>query len=194
MRFQRTVKPGKYPPYFSINITSKDKFCFLIFYTWNEDKGEPKSRVIFTRNDEDFLKWLFEFINVFGIQPIAQNEYIKERIEILIQEEGLTEKIKWAGNFSQSKEEVEISKQEWASYKFTVEDIIEWVENYHPGFSERTFRFYQSKGLIPKTKERKGKHKVYREQTINDILRIIDLQAEGKTLKQIKEIMINDTK
>lgn len=190
----RLEKQGKHPPYFGISITTKDKFCFLIFYAWDEKKLEGKTREIFPRNDEDFLKWLFEFINVFNIQPIAQDEYIKERIENLIQKEGMAEKIKWDGKFSQSKEETENFKKTMASYKYTVEDIIQWVENYHPGFSTRTFRFYQSKGLIPKTKERKGKHKVYREQTIKDILRIIDLQAEGKTLKQIKEIMINDTK
>jgi len=190
----RKATPEKTPPHVSINVTRKNKFEFIIFYIWNEEREVYRTRTIFTRDDDDFLMWMFEFINVFNIQPIARDEYIKERIENLIYKKGWTEKLKWKGKFQQSKEQVEELNIIYASFIYTIKDIINYIKPHSPGFSERTFRFYQSQGLIPKTKKRKGKHKVYPEQTIKDILRIIDLQAEEKTIKQIKEIINNDTK
>jgi hypothetical protein len=57
--------------------------------------------------------------------------------------------------------------------------------------TERTIRHYEQMGLLPKP-ARKGKYKIYKKELFDRIEIISDLKNEGKTLEEIKNILLTN--
>ena len=59
----------------------------------------------------------------------------------------------------------------------------------YSGLSRQVIHNYTQLGLINETKRTPSGHRLYREEVFNRLKMIKKLQAEGKTLLQIKEII-----
>ena len=183
---------------FIFNNELNNKLYFIIWFdNYGEDIEIGKystSREITPINDRDFLNWLYEFIVYFGFQPVAYDENIKERVEKLIKQNGEENRINWNGEFQYSKEIVKEIKSILSEFRYTRKDIVDYFKSRKIDFSERTLRFYENEGLLPKPERKRGRTKLYNDQIFGSIEKILYLKNEGKTLRDIKKIMNTDSK
>lgn len=169
------------------------KLCFRFLFTnYGEDSESGRyhtNREITPINERDFLNWLYEFIVYLKIQPIAFDEYIKERVEELIRQNGEEKRIPWEGNFQYSKDMAEKSRNIMETIRHTKKEIVNYFKNKGIDFSERTFRYYESEGLLTPPDQKRGRTKLYKDLVFDEIQRILYLKQERKTMRDIKKIM-----
>jgi len=184
---------------------ARNGFMFFIIYIGNYEHNdetiklrrgetiEHNIRRIAPFNNSDFLDWLYEFINFWGIQPKAFSEYIKEDVEKLIILHGQEKRIKWEGEFISPKRTDEHIGNVIDNVGVTRKDVIKYFKSLGIEFSERTFIFYESERLLPKPRKI-GRTNYYKRTIFKDIEKILNFKKEGKTLRDIKKIISIDNK
>lgn len=174
-----------------IDETTTGRIYFRLIYPTEETCSiHPYIRDIYPSGDKDFINWMYEFIRFWGIHPEAYNEEIKDNVNKRLSEDEKWKKLglSWKEKFLFTNIEMIKKKEKWAKYRLSTQDLINTLKVNGIDITERTIRYYEAEKLLPKPLK-VGKFKKYSLQAVQTLKKIKALQQEGKTIKEIRNIL-----
>jgi len=171
-----------------IDENRKGRLVLDIIYPESSAENDihPYMRRITPFNERDFIDWMYEFIIFWKIHPKADTEFIKDKVKTLLARDGryVKHSIQWEEQFLFSKEDMLKKEKKRAAETMGMDMLLKTLEVNGYKISERTVRYYEAKGLLPKP-QKEGKFNKYSMQTALKIMAIKEFQQEGLSIKEI---------
>jgi len=180
-----------------INIVIEEgsggKLRFAVIYPAmsDEDHSIPYTRAITPTSEKDFIRWMYEFIVFWKVPPAPDCAGTSDQVERILQKDeryvkGVYEWRKHLAKFTGDRLE---KIGEYVASSYTIKETVRILRLSHGiELTERTIRFYEAQGLIPKSAVIAGRKRI-RNSTMEEILKIKNLQGKGKSIGEIKGIM-----